>query len=221
VPVMSAVGHEIDFTISDFVADIRAATPSAGAELITEGAHRRCQWLARAHGQIIAAARERVEAEREALVRVTTRLRRAHPRRRLNERLQELDDLRESVVRCTRRGLQRQGDSLFHLQERLLRVRPSRHMTLRRELMLDLTRRFQEQAHHALALRQQRLLVAQERLRLLSPMNVLERGFSVTRDAATGRVLRHAAEGKPGQQILTQFHDGQLQSVVEPTEELS
>jgi exodeoxyribonuclease VII large subunit len=215
VPVISAVGHEIDFTISDFVADLRAATPSAAAELLTEGMWRRQQWLDAARLQLIDLAKSRVSAEREVASRLAARLVRTHPRRRLNERVQRLDDLQTSIARCTKRGWNQQREKLVNLQQRLARLRPSRAIPLRRELLDEVSQRLQESAEHALFGRKQRLFVARDRLRLLSPLNVLERGFSVTRDAETGKVLRDAKTAKPGQKLVTQLHKGELRSVVD------
>jgi len=213
VPVISAVGHEIDFTISDFVADLRAATPSAAAELITEGMWRRQQWLAAVASRLVTLARERVAAGRDHAAAIAGRLARAHPRRRMNERMQQLDDARTALERCTRRGLSRLRTSVVTLAQRLGRLRPSRGLALRRELLHDLGRRLEEQANHALYVRRQRLLVAMEQLRLLSPAHVLERGFSVTRDAVTGKVLRGAADVKAGQELVTELQHGRVRSV--------
>lgn len=214
VPVVSAVGHEIDFTISDFVADLRAATPSAAAELLTEGMWRRRQWLAAIWTHLIELARDRVESDREAMTRLAARLARSHPRRVLNERRQRLDDLETSLLRCTKRGWNGHRDTFIHLRQRLARLRPSREIPLRRELLADISQRLNEAAEHALFVRQQRLLVARERLRLLSPENVLERGFSVTRDAKTGKVLRDASETHPGQELITQLRQGSIRSSI-------
>ena len=98
-PVVSAVGHEIDFTISDFVADVRAATPSVAAEIITEGVFASRQFVAEASGVISQRIRRRLERERENVGRLMQRVRRAHPRRRLNETLQLLDDLQSGLLR--------------------------------------------------------------------------------------------------------------------------
>jgi exodeoxyribonuclease VII large subunit len=215
VPVISAVGHEIDFTISDFVADLRAATPSAAAELLTEGMWQRQQWIASALLHLIELAKERLSAGREVVSRLGSRLVRAHPKRRLNERMQRVDDFQTSLFRCAKRGWNRHRDELTGDQQRLARLRPSRAIPLRRELMEDISQRLMESAEHALFVRKQRLLVARERLRLLSPASVLERGFSVTRDV-NGKVLRDASAAKPGQKLITHLHKGWLRSTVDP-----
>src|SRR5258706_5582254 len=93
LPVVSAVGHEIDFTISDFVADVRAATPSAAAEIITEGVFSSCQFLSEAAGRMQQLARQQMADKEYILDQVRHRLGRMHPRRRFNEWLQQLDDL--------------------------------------------------------------------------------------------------------------------------------
>jgi exodeoxyribonuclease VII large subunit len=215
VPVISAVGHEIDFTISDFVSDLRAATPSAAAELLTEGMWQRQQWLAASWLHLFELAKERVGGERDAVSRLIARLARAHPKRRLNERVQRLDDFQTSLLRCAKRGWNRHRDDLTSFQQRLSRLRPSRAIPLRRELLEDIAQRLYESAEHALFVRKQRLLVARERLRLLSPLHVLERGFSVTRDTS-GKVLRDAKSAKPGQKLVTQLHRGQVRSTIDP-----
>src|SRR6185369_937366 len=80
LPVVSAVGHEIDFTISDFVADLRAATPSAAAEIITEGVFSRCKFLAEAGSHLRELAGQRLDEKEDALAQARQRLMRMHPR---------------------------------------------------------------------------------------------------------------------------------------------
>ena len=99
IPVVSAVGHKIDFTISDFVADVRAATPSAAAEIITEGVFASRQFVAEASGWLSQRIRRRFGREKENLEKLMQRALRAHPRRRLNEILQRLDDLQAGLLR--------------------------------------------------------------------------------------------------------------------------
>src|SRR5207249_2200647 len=92
VPVVSAIGHEIDFTISDFVADVRAATPSAAAEIITEGVFSAGQFLSEAAGRLRQLAGQQLAQKNYVLTQAAQRLGRVHPRRRFNDWLQLLDD---------------------------------------------------------------------------------------------------------------------------------
>ena len=215
MPVISGVGHEIDFTIADFVADVRAATPSAAAELISEGMFRRREWIANAGVRLGELASEWLRGERQKADWVLSRLARAHPRRRLNERWQHLDDLNATLYRCAKRCVHRQRQSALELRQRLSRVRPSRVLMLQIELVLDVSRRLRELTAHACSARRQQWNVLAARLRLLSPAHVLERGFSITRDAQTGKILRRASEVRAGQPLLTQLQSGEIRSVAQ------
>ena len=214
VPVVSAVGHEIDFTISDFVADLRAATPSAGAELLTEGMMRRREWVAELAAHLFTLARSGVESGRDQWEQLAGRLLRLHPRRMLNERWQRLDDLQTSLVRGTRLELRRQQVAVGNVTQRLARLKPARSITAQRQALHVLTRRLREGARQSVANHRQRWQVAETRLRLLAPEQVLARGFSITRDAETGEVLRDAKRIRAGQKIRTTLRHGELTSQV-------
>jgi exodeoxyribonuclease VII large subunit len=193
IPVVSAVGHEIDFTIGDFVADVRAATPSAAAEIITEG----------------------VFASRQLVVDLTQRMARAHPRRRLNELLQRLDDLQAGLLRCTRQGTKERQVAWQNLAERLLRVRPAQLLRQRRESLVVSRRRLHELTQVHLRNWKNRFGATESRLRLLGPEQVLARGYSITMDAATGKVLRAAKDAKVGQHLKTRLKAGEVLSKVD------
>jgi exodeoxyribonuclease VII large subunit len=213
VPVVSAVGHEIDFTISDFVADLRAATPSAAAELLTEGMWRCREWVEQSAEALHRHVAQILGGHREHLDWLISRLARAHPRRQLNERAQRLDDLQSSLFRCTRQAVRRQQERALSLSQRLARLRPSREVALRRQAFEELSQRLAESARHAVTTKARRLEIAETRLRLLSPQHVLERGFSITRDK-TGKVLRDATEAAPDTELHTKLAQGSVVSVV-------
>ena len=118
LPVVSAVGHEIDFTISDFVADVRAATPSAAAEIITEGVFSSSQFLAEVAQRMGQLALQHLDDKRDELMQMTQRLARVHPRRRLNDWLQRLDDAQTSLLRCVKQGARQQRLAWQALYER-------------------------------------------------------------------------------------------------------
>lgn len=216
LPVVSAVGHEIDFTISDFVADLRAATPSAAAEIITEGVFSSCEFVGEAAERLRQLTRQQFERKADELDHTTARLTRVHPRRRFDELLQRLDDLRGSLLRCTRQGTRHQRIALHNLGERLLRVRPAQLLKQRRELFEQERLRLNEQMKHRLRERRDRVETLVSRLRLLGPEQVLARGYSITTDAATGEVLRDASKIKTGQRLKTRLQKGEVPSKVEP-----
>src|SRR5256714_696443 len=150
LPVVSAVGHEIDFTIGDFVADVRAATPSAAAEIITEGVFSSCQFVSEAGSRMRILLREHLAEKQRALSRTVQRLARLHPRRRFQDWLQRLDDLQSSLLRCVQQEVRRQRITCRNLADRLSRVRPGLLLKQRRELLRQEKQRFGEQAHHRL-----------------------------------------------------------------------
>jgi exodeoxyribonuclease VII large subunit len=215
IPVVSAVGHEIDFTISDFVADVRAATPSAAAEIITEGVFASREFVAEAPGMLRRMVRQRLEGAATELKQLQGRLARVHPRRRLDEFLQRLDDLQTGLQRCTKQGTKGRQVAWQNLATRLLRVRPAQLLKQRRELLKTSRHRLRELAQVQLRNWRNRFSATEARLRLLGPEQVLSRGYSITTDAATGKVLRAAAEVKGGRRLKTRLKTGEIFSRTE------
>ena len=193
IPVVSAVGHEIDFTIADFVADVRAATPSAAAEIITEG----------------------VFASRQFVENLVRRMAQAHPRRRLDEALQRLDDLQTSLLRCGRQGVRERIVACNTLAAWLRQVRPKQLLKQRREVLKATQHRLCELAHVRFKDLKNNLAAAESRLQLLGPEQVLSRGYSITMDAASGKVLRDAARVKTGRKLRTRLQAGEILSRAE------
>jgi exodeoxyribonuclease VII large subunit len=193
IPVVSAVGHEIDFTIADFVADVRAATPSAAAEIITEG----------------------VFASRQLVTNLVRRMMQAHPRRRLDESLQRLDDLQASLLRCGKQGVRERIVACNNLAARLRQVRPKQLLKQRREVLNAARHRLRELARVRFRDLKGNLAAAESRLQLLGPEQVLSRGYSITMDAASGKIIRRAKDAKPKQQLRTRVSDGEIISEVQ------
>jgi exodeoxyribonuclease VII large subunit len=216
VPVVSAVGHEIDFTISDFTADLRAATPSAAAEILTEGFFSAAGFVAEAPSRLAEAARARLQDSREDVDGVRGRLARAHPRRRLNEAAQRLDDVQAGISRVMRDAVARRQLNASHLTQRFLKSRPMATVETAREEVQRNAARLCELTARVHGMLQERLAAAEARLRLLGPEQVLARGYSITTDAETGKVIRDSAQTRKGQKINTRVHKGTLTSRVEP-----
>ena len=219
LPVVSAVGHEIDFTISDFVADLRAATPSAAAEIITEGVFATREFIAGVGEQLQAIAYRHWERLFQELKQVNGRLLRLHPRRQINESWQHLDDLQVALNRNARQQLQTAKLAASNLRDRLQRLRPRQMLELRRERWRLAQTRLLELSRREVTEARVRLGAASERLRLLGPEQVLARGYSITLDAATGEVVRAAKALTPGQELRTRLAHGEVRSRVEQAQE--
>jgi exodeoxyribonuclease VII large subunit len=190
LPVVSAVGHEIDFTIADFVADVRAATPSAAAEIITEHFVASREFIGEAYLRLGRAVRRGFTTAAEAAVTLAGRLARVHPRRRLDQSLQRLDDLQAGLLRNLKTAARARALRLDHAAGRFSRARPSLRLKARREALHQLERR----------------------LNALGPEQVLARGYSITMDATTGEVLRQASQARKGQPLRTRLQTGEISS---------
>jgi exodeoxyribonuclease VII large subunit len=193
LPVVSAVGHEIDFTLADFVADVRAATPSAAAEIITQHFFASREFVAEAEIFLRRAAQRGLNSAAEIFLQFNRRLTRLHPRRQLNENLQRLDDLEFELWRGLKTVSRSRCLFFENLGGRFLRVKLSQFLKVRRENL----RQFEK------------------RLNSLGPEQVLARGYSITMDAANGNVLRDAGKIKPGQKLKTRLAKGEILSRAE------
>ena len=192
IPIVSAVGHEIDFTIADFVADLRAATPSAAAEIITEHYVASSEFIGEAASRLRRAVRRGLEAANDTTLNLIGRLTRVHPRRRLDESLQRLDDLQSDLLRNLKSSARARKLVLENMAGRFSRAKPLLHLKARREALRQLERR----------------------LHSLGPEQVLARGYSITMDAASGTLIRQARQVKAGQRLKTRLREGEISSRV-------
>ncbi len=215
LPVISAVGHEIDFTISDFVADFRAATPTAAAEIITEGVFAARPQVEAARVHLRELIEDALGRKRDELEDSGRRLARMHPKRRLEEHAQLVDELDSALARCLRHHLRQKRAQWEHVATRFERVHPDVDVSRRREVLMRLTERLRSQGVAGMQKTRQRLEQARTRLELLSPDNVLKRGYSITTDAASGKVLRDSSEVKAGAKLRTRLRRGEVRSTVD------
>jgi exodeoxyribonuclease VII large subunit len=190
VPVVSAVGHEIDFTIADFVADLRAPTPSAAAELIV---------------------RDIVDLVRD-LESCTRRLGR-ELLNRLRDAQQRLDHARETLHRCLTHRIQNYHRVLAHAVATLQARSPIRELMLRRNRFGDLHRRFAELPKRAIEVARHRFERIGGILRVLGPEATLRRGYSITR-SDRGELIRSVGDVRPKMKIKTRVSDGEFESEV-------
>ncbi len=213
IPVVSAVGHEVDFTIADFVADLRAPTPSAAAELIVPDVHdleRRVgelqSGLEKCWRNFLARARQRLSAVSEkALFRELSQ--------RLREAQQELDFAKESLARTLERRRVKERNRLTTAELALKAHNPARELAARRERLREIQRRLGECARQRLTTARQRWERSAGMLRLLGPEGTLRRGYSITRDE-NGALIRSVAVVRPKMRIRTRVSDGEFDAEV-------
>jgi len=209
LPVVSGVGHEVDFTIADFVADARAPTPSAAAELVVPDRIACLEALERTAQRLTAGLRRELRMIGSRVEAIERRLRLAHPGVRLGQQMQRLDDLAQRLAGAARSGLHRQHTRLAHAQARLERGSPRHAVRDYRARHEQLQGRLEHAARADLARVQHRLALAQRALHAVSPLATLTRGFAIV-TAADGRVLTEAAAVAPGEAIEARLAHGTL-----------
>jgi exodeoxyribonuclease VII large subunit len=133
----------------------------------------------------------------------------------LNDWLQRLDDAQTSLLRCARQGVRRPRLAWHTLGDRLARVRPAVVLRQKREVLVQLEHRLHEQVRQQLTSRKNELAALEAGLRLLGPEQVLARGYSITTDAQSGKVLREANAVKAGQRLKTRLKTGEVFSRAE------
>jgi exodeoxyribonuclease VII large subunit len=212
IPILSAVGHEIDFTIADFVADLRAPTPSAAAEILAAD---RAEVLARLRqnfARLLRACTGRLDLLRARLDSVRRSPLFREPARRILELAQTLDRRTEAMARSAILRVEREQNRLHRLESRLLGQLPLRVIVDRRLRCELLSQRLAETAAREIAIWRARLERATGVLHALNPEAILTRGYTITMDAE-GHLLTSARTIEPGTLLRTRFHDGELQSV--------
>ena len=209
VPVISGIGHEVDFTIADFAADLRAPTPTAAAELASPDI---ADWRRRIDQLGQALARLQRQAQQQSalrLQRASQRLIALHPGRRLQDRAQRLDELESRLQRALRQHLDLRRARWSALQARLLATRPQLRINQARSECLRLQTRLQQATVLQLRSRRDRLDQIEALLASFNPQAVLQRGYAIARDA-DGRVLMDADAVTAGTAVDLQLARGRL-----------
>ncbi|MGE6463692.1 exodeoxyribonuclease VII large subunit [Pseudoalteromonas tetraodonis] len=214
LPIVSAVGHEIDTTISDYVADVRAATPSAAAELVspnTQELHNKVNQLI---SRLANAFKHGIADKRALATQLQHRLNLCHPRNQLNQKSQRLDELSIALQQAMRQRLYQQERVLANLTPRLMRQSPDKKLATANHQLAQLHARLHQAMQQQLQQANNSLALQASRLDSVSPLNVLARGYSITK-TAQNKVVKSVEDVKVGDVLITELVDGQVTSKVE------
>jgi exodeoxyribonuclease VII large subunit len=216
IPVITGIGHEIDFTIADFAADVRAPTPSAAAELVVPDAE---EWLGafvRWGARLQRGMLRRLEEHGERLRWLTGRAALVSPAARLDAQAQRLDELEQGLVRAARRLLLQHRERLRWLAGRAALMSPTARL-IQQRLRLDiLDQQLNRAWRQTINSRREKLLPLMRTLNAVSPLATLERGYAIV-SVAGGEILRDAANVEPGTIIEARLARGKIRAKIEGT----
>lgn len=210
IPVISAVGHETDFTIADFVADLRAATPTAAAELAVPHQEELRDQLLQREQRLRNALRQRLDTNRERL----TRLRRSpvllHPRRYMLQHAERMDMLQQRLIRAAGNRSRLSAEKNARMRQVLERFNPREQIRSARK-QTNMAQRQLESAMRAITKAgRQQLGAGIRQLDALSPLKVMARGYSLVYDEQEQRLIKSLKDVQPGDSIKIKVSDGQL-----------
>lgn len=211
LPVVSGVGHEIDFTLTDFVADQRAPTPSAAAELVSPDQR---EWLLQLdkHARNLATAMQRLLSQhRQSTGWLSQRMTQLHPGRQLEQQMQRLDELDQRLTRSVGSALQHHRLQLDHLNNRFKNQTP-RPGESRRQLD-ELLHRLQTGVSHLLERKNNLLALQARELDSISPLKTLQRGYAVARKT-DGSLIRKSVQMNKGDSFQVKLSQGSLDATV-------
>jgi len=217
VPVVSAVGHEIDFSIADFVADLRAPTPSAAAELLVPDAVAIDRHLQQLQQRLATLQQRQMQAHAQRVDHLLARLQTQRPQARLQRDHERLIHLHHRLLGVLREQQQARQSQLERAHARLLAQHPQQRLPLLHHRLTELAQRLRHAIERRLERDRLTLQQAARTLHAVSPLATLERGYAILFDEA-GKVLRSAQGVENGVALRARLADGELGLRVEERE---
>ncbi|RJG40250.1 exodeoxyribonuclease VII large subunit [Motilimonas pumila] len=213
IPIISAVGHEVDVTISDFVADVRAATPSAAAEILSQSAEQWQQQIRTLENQLVATLQLRLSKHKQTLLHLEQKMQQYSPQTQLQMQSQRCDELTMRLHQSMQRQLT-QGDKRLAMAEaKLKQFSPQQTLQQYRLRHQQAKQRLSQAMQVLLSQKQSQQHQQMQQLNTVSPLATLSRGYSISSDKQ-GKLIRSTAQVNSGERITTQVTDGIITSEV-------
>lgn len=213
IPIISAVGHETDYTISDFVADLRAPTPSAAAELVVKEKRELMRTLRSLRDRLQNQILQNLEEMRRSIAYLRRRL--IHPKKRIEDLFIRVDDLSHRIERSILNEVKRKRERTTFLEQRTLLRSPMHQIKILRSSLHETEKEIVQRIKRLMELKRERLHGILGKLESLSPLSVLQRGYSITRKLPSLKILRDSSEVKKGDQVEVRLYRGALTCKVE------
>jgi exodeoxyribonuclease VII large subunit len=210
IPVISAVGHETDFTIADFVADLRAATPTAAAELAVMNVLELQSQLLHLRARLSQSLRTEVQSRKERLARVRRSQLFINPRKYLLQQAERLDRLKERLEQRTFRQTERSREKLMRLNAALAGAHPGDKAAFAAKRLVGAAQRLEAVMTSGMRARRMQLTASIRQLDALSPLKVMSRGYSLVYDDKEQRLIKSVGDVQPGDLVKVKLADGQL-----------
>ncbi|PKF81001.1 exodeoxyribonuclease VII large subunit [Vibrio sp. vnigr-6D03] len=213
IPIVSAVGHEVDITIADFVADMRAPTPSAAAELVSRDNNHKVLSLKQKRQHLRQAMLQYLTDHKSSLNMLERKLERKHPSYQLQQQSQRLDELEQRLRVAMNQRLSGNSRTMVNLDHRLALHNPQRKLNQLQSQLSSSKAKLFDAMDRQLLLSRHQLALAAEKLDTVSPLATLKRGYSITQ-LENGDVVTDANKIKTGDVLITRLADGNIRSTV-------
>ncbi|MFT2099772.1 exodeoxyribonuclease VII large subunit [Marinomonas sp. 2405UD66-6] len=205
-PIVSAVGHETDFTITDFVADVRAATPTAAAELLSPDRNQLIRQIEQQEKQLTRRMSRILEQCQQQLDFTTKRIR--HPKERIEQQQNQLNQLMHRLQQNIQRKVSEQHIQTSNLAHRLKRNSPARRISQERQALSNIDTRLAHALRNNLTNKQTAFARIIDKLNLVSPLNTLSRGYAIA--SKDKQVIRSIEEVEKGDALTVRVQDGEI-----------
>lgn len=215
-PIVTGIGHEVDLSIADLVADQRGATPSAAAALVAPEETEVRREVELVESRLARSLRQRLAASAQQLTALRRHLNLLHPRARLEQRMQRVDELTRRLERGARRRQGLSAESLLRLQGRLRTASPARRLRSDSERAARAAQRLDAAAARLIEQRRQRLSALVGGLEARSPLATLARGYAIVTAAPSGTLVRTPEQVQPGDRIDVRVQGGRVAAIVAP-----